>query len=172
MNVERPLPDARSDKLGEQWNRAAKEKTKSRVAAWRMIVLGLFGLAALVSIVVKFAMSGPVTPEAAGPAREIRQMTIEGLAPVGRIPRSEIGNKVPVRFRWQRLESASYYFVRVFGPAGEPLDSGQVTSPPYEVREAKRGLFFATGAFSWEVTAYTADAKQLGKSPRVEFTVE
>lgn len=170
MKLDRTAPGAPLEPIGERWNRAAKEK--SRVASWRPIVLGLFALVALVSVVVKFATSGPVSPEAAAPPREIRQVAIEGLSPVGRIPRSEIGNRVPVRFRWQRLESASYYFVRVFGPNGTPVDSGQVTSPPYEVRESKREHFLASGTFAWEVTAYTADAKQLGKSPRVEFTVQ
>jgi len=146
--------------------------TRPAPSPWRAVAIAVLALAALSFVVAKFLSSGPVTPEAASPPLEIRQVTIEGLTPVGRIPRSEVGKTVPIRFRWQKVDSASYYFVRVFGPGGTPIDSGQSTSASYEVREGKRGLFLSPGEFTWEVTAYTADAKSLGRSERAAFTIE
>jgi hypothetical protein len=170
VKLERTSSASGSESFGEKWNRLAKDK--SRTAAWRPVVIGLVVLAALIAIVWKFVTSGEARPEAAEAPREIRQVPVENLSPAGRVPRSEIGRSVPIRFRWRKLDSASYYFVRVFGPGGAPLDSSQVTSPPYEPSEAKRELFLASGEYSWEVSAYTADARVLGKSERVTFTIE
>ncbi len=162
---------AGADRIGERWNRAAR--ASPRISALRSVILGVVVLVALGAVVVRI-MSDPRggTPGPAERPRELEVAPIEGLAPTGRLPRREIGNRVPVRFRWRRIESASYYFVRVFGPRGEPVDRGQVTAPPFESHEASREAYLAGGEFSWEVTAYTADARPIGRSQRVTFTVE
>lgn len=102
--------------------------------------------------------------------REVRP--IAGLAPAGKISRSVVSGSPPLRFGWERVATAASYTVRIFGSDGSPIDVAELPAPPYELPEAKRALLSAGGSFEWEVIAFSADAKVLGRSARVAFGVE